>query len=66
MHKWAEANPASMSAAYFDRDDMLMAVGRLSPTSFKQAIALDGAIIRNGDMPPLAYVTAANGNVSKA
>ena len=64
MHKFAEANPASMSAAYFDRDDFMQQIGRL-PATFKQGITLDGAVVRNGDVPPMAYITAANGNVSR-
>lgn len=65
LHDWAEAHPASMGSAYFDRDDFMQQIGRL-PATHKQAISLDGAIVRNGDLPPLAYVTQANGNVSKA
>ena len=64
MHKFAEANPASLRDTYFDAQDFYADLGRL-PMTFTNAVTLDGAIKRNGNAPPAAYLTQANGNVSK-
>ena len=64
LRKWSEANPATLRDVYFDAQDFYADLGRL-PTTFTNAVTLDGAIKRNGNAPPAAYLTQANGNVSK-
>lgn len=55
--------PASLKDAYFDRDDFMQDVGRLTAAS-QQMVRLDGATVRNGNSPSLDYYLQANGNIT--